>query len=190
MARAALDVCPLEGREPQIGFLLAAIDDNTDHWRRELGRVAVDAVVWQPVENGHSIGALMLHMADVEAFWLHEVAAGAPIPESDQKLFLSKETEQYKGIWPRPPRQPLSWYFDQQDRIRARTHQLLASQNDPAQPCRYRTREFTLRWLVEHVITHEAYHAGQAVLLASLHAKQSVTPERPSAGSSEPGNPR
>ena len=31
--------------------------------------------------------------------------------------------------------------------------------------------EFTLRWLLHHVITHEAYHGGQAVLLSIMKQK-------------------
>ncbi len=171
MPRPPLDIPPHEGRETQMGLLLAMLEETTREWRNELGRVGQDAVVWQPAENSHSIGALILHIADVEGYWLHEVAAESPMPESDQNLFLSEETQQYKGFWPKPPRKPLSWYYEQHDRIRARTLELLACMDDPAKPCRYRTREFTLRWLIYHVLTHEAYHGGQAVLLASLHRK-------------------
>ena len=147
------------------------LDDTTAEWRRELGRVGADVVRWQPAENAHSIGALILHVADVEGFWLHEIAAGCPMPESDVKLFLSRETQQYSGVWPKPPRKPLSWYYAQHDRIRARTRELLSSMDKPEKRCTRGTRELTLRWLIYHVITHEAYHAGQAVLIASLYKK-------------------
>lgn len=68
--------------------------------------------------------------------------------------------------WPTPPRKPLAWYLEQQDTIRTRTREIIRTLNDPemAIPCKGQT--FTLRWLLHHVLTHEAYHGGQAVLLA------------------------
>jgi uncharacterized damage-inducible protein DinB len=68
--------------------------------------------------------------------------------------------------WPAPPRQPLAWYLEQHDRIRARTHEILADFNDPAQEFQRKNDRVTLRWLLHHVIGHEAYHAGQVLLLA------------------------
>lgn len=147
------------------------LDDTTAEWRREMGRVAQRTVIWQPAENSHSIGALILHIADVEAFWLHEIACGSPLPESEQQLLMSEETSQYSEVWPKPPNKPLAWYYDLHDRIRARTHELLADADDPLKACFRGTREFTLRWIIYHVAQHESYHGGQAVLLAALHKK-------------------
>src|SRR5687768_16078752 len=172
MVQPIRDISPLPGRETHVGLLLAMLDDTTVEWRNELGRIGSDRVRWQPAEEAHSIGAVILHIADVEAFWLHEIAAGCPIPEPDVKLFLSRETQQYRGVWPKPPRKPLAWFYAQHDRIRARTHELLATMDDPEKLSFRGERPFTLRWLIYHVITHEAYHAGQAVLLASLFKGQ------------------
>lgn len=71
-----IDIVPVSGLNVQVGLLLAALDNTTTEWRQELGDVPDEAVVWQPFPGGHSIGALLLHMADVEAYWLHEIAAG------------------------------------------------------------------------------------------------------------------
>ena len=66
------------------------------------------------------------------------------------------------------PKRPLSWYMEQHRNIRARTYELMRNLSDLSHVGRYGKREFTLRWLLNHVISHEAYHGGQAVLLASL----------------------
>lgn len=129
-------------------------------------------VVWQPFPHAHSIGAIILHIADVEAYWLHQV--GADQVRSDEELvrLLSKETQQYDLSWPRPPAQPLSWFLAQHDEIRARTRQIVATWDDPALIRPRKDAEFTRRWLLHHVLTHEAYHGGQSVLLSILHGRR------------------
>ena len=168
MAGKIYDVAPVPDTNIQIGLLLAMLDDNTEDWREELGAIPDEAVIWQPVPNGHNIGAITLHIADVEAFWLHEIAAGHVRSEEEIQRLLSVETQQYDGVWPTPPQKPLTWYFEQHDEIRNRSRQYVSSLSDPEETRLRpgRDNRYTIRWLLHHVITHEAYHGGQAVLLA------------------------
>ena len=165
----ARDVQPVPGLHPEIGLLLAMLDDGTQEWRRELGEVDEETLAWQAFPEGHSIGAVLLHIADVELYWFQEVAAGVPRSAEDGERLLSARTDQYAVQWPAPPRQPLAWYFQQQDEVRARTRRIVRELNDPEHVGRgHSGREFTLRWILHHVLTHEAYHGGQAVLLSLL----------------------
>lgn len=171
-----VDVPLVAGLNVQIGLLIAMLDDNTNNWRGELGEVSQETVVWQPFPGTHSIGGLLLHIADVEANWIHEVGAGALRSEEELSALLSRETQQYQVQWPIPPTQPLSWYYAQQDAVRTHTRKLITALNDPEhvgtrQTAQNKT-EFTLRWLLHHVLTHESYHGGQAVLLSILHERQ------------------
>lgn len=168
----SVDIVPVEGLDVQIGLLLSVLDDVTTEWRGELGEISNGAITWQPFPGGHSIGAVLLHIADVEAHWLHEVAAGQPRAPEELKTLLSEETQQGQVQWPTPPSQPLSWYYAQQDAVRARTSRFVAALNNPLHLGTRRETEFSLRWLLNHVISHEAYHGGQAVLLSLIHEKQ------------------
>lgn len=166
------DVLPTEGLEVQVGLLLEGMEVTTREWREELGEVSEEALIWQPIPNGHSIGAILLHITDVEAFWIHQVAGGRVRTEEELKRLLSEETDQYRGRWPSPPKQPLSWYLAQMDEIRARTREVAQEINAPEKTGLLWEQVFTFRWLLHHVMTHEAYHGGQAVLLALLHNAQ------------------
>jgi uncharacterized damage-inducible protein DinB len=165
-----VDITPVAGADIQVGLLLAVLEDVTNEWREELGDVSEEQIVYQPFPAGHSIGALILHIADTEAFWLYEVGAGKERPAEELKALLSEEIQQHQRqfLWPTPPRHPLSWYFAQQDAVRERTRQTALALNDPEHIGRRRDHEFTLRWLLNHVISHEAYHGGQAVLLSLM----------------------
>ncbi len=176
MKKVRFDVKPVSKLDVQLGLLLAMLDDGTKEWRSELGRVSPETLVWQPYPNGHSIGAEILHIADVEAYWIQEIAYQQPLSEKELKTLLSNETQQYSFSWPTPPKKTLRWYFEQHDRMRQRTHKIVRELADPEYLASRKKRtnhsEFTLRWLLHHVITHEAYHGGQAVLLAIQHRQQ------------------
>ena len=171
-----IDVSVTEGQGAGVGLLLGMLDDGTNEWRKELGEVPDEAVTWQPFPNGHSIGGVILHLAAVEVHWLHHVAGGIEPSAEEQQRLMAEAIDQYAVHWPTPPAHPLAWYFEQHDRVRARTRQILADMDDLEYPARKESRhrgevEFTLRWLLHHVITHEAYHGGQAVLLSIMKQK-------------------
>lgn len=175
MAHRLVDLKPDENLDLQLGLLLAMLDDGTAEWREELEEMegfSQDAITWQPFPNGHSIGSVILHIADVEASWIHAVAAGQTRSEEELRRLLSAETQQDIAKWPAPPNEPLAWYWEQCDEVRKRTHQLVREMGDPKHigSRSARKTDFTLRWMLHHVITHEAYHGGQAVLLALQHA--------------------
>jgi len=166
------DVRPLEGHHPETGLLLASLVDSTREWRENLESPSVEAVTWQPWPDSHSIGALILHIIDVESYWFETFAAKQERDPEETKLFLSEETQQYGGKWPAPPAEPLSWYFALHDRIRARAFDAL---RDIAPDTVFERKDFTctLRWVVAHVVEHDSYHGGQAVLLHEMWKKTS-----------------
>jgi len=170
------DVLPLEGYHPEIGLLLATLEDSIRTWRYELGPLPVEAMVFQQRDQGHSLGAVMLHMADAEAYWFEQVVGGKSRPRGEHKLLLSRDVHQYGGRWPVPPAMPLEWYFELQDRIHKRAISALLDQL-PEREIERAERVFTVRWIVAHVISHDAYHGGQLVLLRDLWKSQ-ISSER------------
>ena len=164
-----IDAKPLPGYQEPYGLLCAILQDGTNEWRWELDQdLSEDAVVWQPYPGAHSIGAIMLHIIAVEVFWFERFALGLPGDSEERKLLMTDETDVDEWRWPEPPRQPISWYFELHDRIRARTLENIKKwpAADFAKDLHGKPR--TIRWVLGHVIQHEAYHGGQAVLLNRL----------------------
>lgn len=159
-----------EGYDPQIALLLGSLQDSTREWRDNLGSVSPEAVIWQPKPFAHSIGAEILHMADAEAFWFETFAAGKTRPRGEMKRLMVNEIKLYGGKWPVPPAEPIEWYFELMDGIRKRSIEALKGL--PADKL-YERKTFscTLRWVVAHVVEHDSYHGGQAVLLHELWKK-------------------
>lgn len=163
------DVEPLADMHPELGLLMAAMNDGTREWRENLGRVGVDTVCWQPYPGGYSIGGLILHMCECEAWWVEEFALGRKLGKADLELWRSKDIQQMRGQWPTPPRKPIRWYYDRHDEVRDRVIRAVREHNDPAKEhAMGREHRFTFRWILAHLVEHDSYHGGQAVMLAQL----------------------
>ena len=164
-----IDVPPLPGYKDPYGLLCAVLQDGTNEWRWELDPgLDADAMVWQPEPGMHSIGAVILHIIAVEVFWIERFVLGLPADEAERSLLMSGDTDVDEWRWPVPHRQPLSWYLELQDRVRARTLERIKEWPDPESTKELDGSLRSARWVLGHVIQHESYHGGQAVLLSRL----------------------
>lgn len=170
MAAKTYDVAPLPGFEPVIGVLAAALEDSTREWRGELEAPPIEAIVWQPFAGGHSIGGLLLHMADCELSWIEDTAAGWEVGPERYAEFDPFGPVPSSRPWPAPPAEPIEWYFAKADAQRRRTLEALAELREP-DAMRFVESwdtEFSVSWIVNHVVQHDSYHGGQAVLLHEI----------------------
>ena len=154
----------------ELGLLASMLEDGTREWREELGSVTQEQISFQVRPGSYSIGTLLLHIAEVEAWWIEQVAAKRELSSEFLKKVLSEETLVDKGLWPSPPREPFEWYISLLDTVREQSLKTIAELNDPMISGRLErwNSEHTFRWILHHVLTHEAYHGGQAVLVKSL----------------------
>ena len=163
------DVKPLEGYQDPYGLLCAILQDGTREWRVELGTdLSEEAMVWQPHPGMHSIGGIILHIVSVEISWFERFVLGLPADPEERKITMTDETDVDEWQWPVPPRRPLSWYLELQDRVRARILEGIKRWPAPDTALGSGDDKITPRWVLGHVIQHESYHGGQAVLLYRL----------------------
>ncbi|WP_395094790.1 DinB family protein [Armatimonas sp.] len=149
----------------EINNWLVQLDQASHEWLSELGDDVNEAeLIWQAFPDGHSIGAVLTHIAEVEAYWLHHIACGELYQDMEGDV-LNGEIDQYGIKWPPPPPHPLSFYKALLATTRDKTKTLIGALENPNHTALRGEREFTLSWLMTHVIVHEAYHGGQAVLL-------------------------
>lgn len=165
------DVAPLRRFHPELGLLAAALEDSTREWRENLGRVNPKAVIWQAYPNGPSIGGLLLHLIDCEAYWLKEVGDGEPLSGEHPATIYNMSMDQYKPFWPAPPARPLSWYLKLHDEVRADILARIQKQTNPKKRYPRRRIVATYRWILVHVLEHDSYTGGQAVLLHEMWKK-------------------
>lgn len=170
MPAKTYDIAPLPGFEPSIGLLAASLQDSTREWRGELESPPIEAIVWQPFAGGHSIGGSFMHMIDCEISWIEDTAAGWDVDPARFKELDPFGPTPADGAWTPPPAEPIEWYLAKFDAQRKRTLEALAELREP-DAMRYVEAwdmEFSVRWIVSHVVQHDAYHGGQAVLLHEM----------------------
>ena len=166
-----VDIAPIEGYDAELGLLLASLEDGTREWFAELGDLDEKGLVWRPFEGGPSVGALLLHIAHVEAVWIEAVIGDRALSDDFRRLTLAEETDVDAGKWGEAPSIPLAEYRAILDDVRKTTRQILVQEKDSARivasdPGRW---DHTVRWIVSHVVQHEAYHGGQAVLVKRMY---------------------
>jgi uncharacterized damage-inducible protein DinB len=152
---------------------LTQLDQATHEWLSQLDTdVTESELMWQAFSDGHSIGSVLTHIAEVEAYWLHHIACGEPYQDLEGEV-LNAEIDQFGIKWPTPPPHPLSFYKALLTTTREKTKLLIGALENPNHKALRGEREFILSWLMTHVIVHEAYHGGQAVLLLLQQRKGS-----------------
>jgi uncharacterized damage-inducible protein DinB len=152
----------------EIALLFGALQDSTREWRENLGDVEAAAIAWQPYPSGPSIGGELLHLAAAETYWFSKFVEGNDPDATDPAIRFDNALDQYAGQWPTPPSESLAWYFDVLDHHRELTRQSLIRQPNPISLHPGSETRITLRWIVSHIVQHDSYHGGQAVLLHEM----------------------
>ena len=159
------DVAPYPQTSADLGLLIATWEDGTREWRENLGLPSEEAIVWQLYPNGPSIGGLLLHMASCDVYWLQQFVDGEEIDPDDPAEAYDNTVDQYVPLWPAPPRESIDWYFRILDESRAKMVARIQGHDDPLSVHARKNESYTYRWIVAHLVEHDSYHGGQAVLL-------------------------
>ena len=157
---------------PEVATYINMLKQSTGEWRGMLGTNVTPAQIsHQAYAGAHSIGAVLLHMADSEAIWTMEVLEGGAVPAALKEELLADQTDVWNGKWPVAPSEPLAYYYEKQDRIREHTLRVLAGLTDIDKEVTAWGNTFTIRWILGHMVSHDSQHGGQAIL---LHVAQTL----------------
>ncbi|WP_040203571.1 DinB family protein [Neobacillus jeddahensis] len=168
MARENLAVVPLPGFIPEIGRWIWGLEDVHHTLLKKiagLNQTELDT----KINDGHSIGSLLYHIALIEADWFYEEVLGgewnpkirALFPQedrqSDQTLtHIEGETIEEHVQRLQAVRAEVLSHFRTVDLVGWRTPRTL----DPY--------DVTPEWVIYHLIEHEAHHRGQIFQMLSL----------------------
>ena len=121
--------------------------------------------------NAHQIGGLLLHIAEAEAGWIHAIIPGKELDEETKQFvhwYDTMETDfAEKGYSAKD-------CIERIDKIGKRSREILAKFTDEDLEKLFgydrngERREVSLRWVLCHLIDHEANHKGQIAMLKRL----------------------
>lgn len=155
---------PVSNPSLELECVIDAWAETTDRWRAGLAGVSDEAVWWQPFRKSHSIGGILLHLADVEGQWFEEGLRGTPRSEHELEMVFGRAERPPIGEWIEPPHWPLAQYFEVLDWIRVRSLAAIRRAGDPDHTFTGPDGPTTIAKAVRFMAYHEAYHAGQAML--------------------------
>lgn len=162
---------PVDGVSPGIGFYLAGMEEVRAQLREIVADLSAEELPTRILPGAHQIGGLILHIGETEWWWICSIAGGEAITDSIRKLYYLDDTVEtdfaLKGL-------TAADCIAFLDRIRAVSTEALAKFTDAdlnemtAYEASGKRYESSLRWILHHVMEHEAHHKGQIAMMKRL----------------------
>jgi uncharacterized damage-inducible protein DinB len=165
---------PHPGLSTGIGYYLSGMEEVRQQVRVAVTGIESDAFARPPFLGAHSIGALVMHIGEAEWWWMQCNVAGHQLTEEDRNapywdVLEDPEAFAQHGYTP-------EFCLLELDKIRNQTRDVLFSYGDKdleriiTVERRGEAFEYSLRWILHHLIDHEAQHKGQILMLKRLKA--------------------
>ncbi len=163
---------PVEGVPIQIGYYLAGMEEVRDQLREAVRDLSNNVTHAKLRPDTHTIAQLILHCGEAEWWWIQCVVNGREI---DEELKASVFWDVLENGHEPSEEMSAGECIDEIDRISGLTLETLKNFADRDLD-RYfvrkrpdgRTTEKSLRWVLHHLIDHEAQHKGQILMLKRL----------------------
>jgi uncharacterized damage-inducible protein DinB len=170
VTKEQLVVAGLPDYEPEIGRLLWMLEETRQRTKRGLEGLTDDLLAWSPAPTENTIGALIYHIAAIEADWLYvEILEGQPFPPDIVAIFPEDVRDEHWRL-AAAHGTSLAANLDRLDSVRER---LLAAFRGMSLAEFRRIRDLpdygvTPEWVLHHLMQHEAEHRGQIGVIRGL----------------------
>lgn len=156
----------------ELGFYFAGMEEVREQLRDAVTALSGDSFARPAFPGAHSIGALVMHIGEAEWWWMQCNVAGHKLTDEDRKAPFWDVLDDPDSF----SNHGYSAEFCLQaiEKIRHQTRDLLATFKDSdleriiSMERRGETHERSLRWILHHLIDHEAQHKGQILMLKRL----------------------
>ena len=165
---------PHPGLSTGIGYYLSGMEEVRSQLVSAVKTVPDDLIGKPAFLGAHSIGALVLHIGEAEWFWMQMVVGGHELTEEDKKAPCWDILDDVEGVANNG--YTTEFCLQEAEKIRNQTRDLLFGYNDKdleriiTFERDEKMTEHNLRWILHHLIDHEAQHKGQILMLKRLMA--------------------
>ena len=161
-----------DGFSAGIGYYLSGMEEVREQLHKVVVGISVADIGRRAVADTHSIGALVLHIGESEWFWMQCVLSGHHLNDEDKRApcwdaLTDPERVARRGY-------SADFCLHEAMKIHVQIRAVLASFNDDdlerifSLEWRGVTQEQSMRWILHHLIDHEAQHKGQILMLKRL----------------------
>ncbi len=162
---------PLAGVSKDIGFYLSGMEEIRAQLRKSVSDLIAEELARRITPNAHQIGALILHLGETESWWIHSIVAEKELDEEAKKFAHWDDTTETdfaeKGYRAKV-------CIERIDEISRMSREILAEFGDEDLEKLFgfdekdKRIEVSLRWVLHHLLDHEAPHKGQIMMLKRL----------------------
>ena len=170
MSNRILDSVP--GFSKDVGFYLSGMEEVRAQLVETVTGMSPDQIGRRVVPDAHSIAALVLHIGEAEWYWMQCVVSGCEVTDTIRNSAYWDALEDPASFSQKS--YSAEFCLDEIKTIRQQTHATLEGVADSqldrvfSFEKRGQTQELSLRWILHHLIDHEAQHKGQILLLKRL----------------------
>jgi uncharacterized damage-inducible protein DinB len=173
MSRRTLN--PVAGFSTEVGFCLARMEEVREQLREAVETLSEEQISRPAIPGAHSIAALVLHIGEAEWYWMQCILSGHQITDEIRNAPYWDVLKDPAGF----SRKNYSADFclNEIKKIRQQTSETLGSFNDSQLDSVFSFErdgeavDLTLRWILHHLVDHEAQHKGQILMLKRLSDK-------------------
>jgi len=163
---------PHPGLSKGIGYYLSGMEEVRSQLTEAVKVIPDELIGKPPFLGAHSIGGLVLHIGEAEWFWIQMVVGGHELSDEVKNSVYWDVLDDVERV----ARNNHSTEFCLREvyNIRNQTREVLFSLNDSDLDTIIpyerggTVREHSLRWILHHLIDHEAQHKGQILMLKRM----------------------
>ena len=161
-SNAQLEVKAPEGFTHDIGNMVSMLDNLKSRVERLVTDLNQEQTDYLIDENANRIGAIIYHLAATEKYYQIYTFEDRQFNEAEKEKWMiplslgDAGREELKG-------QPIAYYLDIYNKVRAKTKELLKTKNDDW--FSKKNNQMSNHWAWFHVMEHQANHMGQLAFL-------------------------
>jgi uncharacterized damage-inducible protein DinB len=157
------------GKPGELELLLTMLDEASKFWLEIIEEFDDEAFKKIRDESGRSISKQVVHICAVEDGWINKVVLQGE--RAFPEMLKAGLDQEYLDDWKWAPASPWSKekLIEKHKGIRAHTREVLKGLSPGEHLVELRGHKVNLRWILFHLIEHEAYHSGQIQILSEMN---------------------
>ncbi len=162
---------PMAGVSKEIGFYLSGMEEIRAQLRKAVSDLTDEELARRITPKAHQIGALILHLGETESWWIHSVVAEKELDDEAKRFAHWDDTTETDFA---EKNYSAKDCIERVDEISRMSHGILAGFSDEDLERMFgfdkedKRLEVSLRWVLHHLLDHEATHKGQIMMLKRL----------------------
>lgn len=161
---------PVPNFSPEIGVFLASLYKIRNAWTAAVKDLSKTELAAKILPDVQPIGTIIIHIAEVEYFWIQQIVEGKELTAKIQNLL-------HHDLWFKDFAAHdlgIEYCLEVVEKIHQMTLEILAKFTDSdLEKSFVRVREdrethYSLRWILVHLLEHDAEHKGQMLMIKRL----------------------